>query len=122
MWVSRWSLCWWTWPVQAGAAGGGVLQIDWTDPANKPVVPKFLGTKVFKEIPIEDLVDYIDWNPFFQVWQLRGRYPNRGYPKIFNDATVRAASPPARASAPLPRVRFCNPAQLQCMGSDSGVV
>lgn len=33
---------------------------------------------------------YIDWNPFFQVWQLRGRYPNRGYPKIFNDATVGA--------------------------------
>jgi len=23
-----------------------------------------------------------------QVWQLRGRYPNRGYPKIFNDPTV----------------------------------
>lgn len=23
-----------------------------------------------------------------QVWQLRGRYPNRGYPKIFNDETV----------------------------------
>lgn len=27
-------------------------------------------------------------NPFFQVWQLRGRYPNRNYPKIFNDQTV----------------------------------
>ncbi len=26
--------------------------------------------------------------PTSQVWQLRGRYPNRGYPKIFNDATV----------------------------------
>lgn len=26
--------------------------------------------------------------PAVQVWQLRGRYPNRGYPKIFNDATV----------------------------------
>eukprot|EP00878_Enallax_costatus_P016413 GHUV01017216.1.p1 GENE.GHUV01017216.1~~GHUV01017216.1.p1 ORF type:complete len:300 (+),score=108.08 GHUV01017216.1:960-1859(+) len=38
--------------------------------------------------PIEDVLDYIDWNPFFQVWQLRGRYPNRGYPKIFNDPTV----------------------------------
>jgi 5-methyltetrahydrofolate--homocysteine methyltransferase len=25
-----------------------------------------------------------------QVWQLRGRYPNRGYPRIFNDATVGA--------------------------------
>lgn len=68
------------------------MQIDWKDPANKPHVPKILGTKVFKEIPIESVVDYIDWNPFFQVWQLRGRYPNRGYPKIFNDATVRPAS------------------------------
>jgi len=27
-------------------------------------------------------------NPFFQTWELRGRYPNRGYPKIFNDAAV----------------------------------
>ena len=27
-------------------------------------------------------------NPFFQTWELRGRYPNRGYPKIFKDATV----------------------------------
>lgn len=40
------------------------------------------------DIAIEDVVPYIDWNPFFQVWQLRGRYPNRGYPKIFDDATV----------------------------------
>lgn len=84
---------------QQGAECGGVLQIDWTDPANKPVVPQFLGTKVFKEIPIEDVVDYIDWNPFFQVWQLRGRYPNRGYPKIFNDATVRAPPLPGSTSA-----------------------
>lgn len=27
-------------------------------------------------------------NPFFQTWELRGRYPNRGYPKIFNDEAV----------------------------------
>lgn len=31
---------------------------------------------------------YIDWNPFFQTWQLRGKYPNRGFPKIFDDETV----------------------------------
>ena len=37
---------------------------------------------------LAELVPYIDWNPFFQVWQLRGKYPNRGYPKIFNDETV----------------------------------
>lgn len=69
------------------------MQIDWEDEANKPAVPNLIGTKVFKGVPIEDVVSYIDWNPFFQVWQLRGRYPNRGYPKIFNDQTVRLALP-----------------------------
>ena len=29
-------------------------------------------------------------NPFFQTWELRGRYPNRGYPRIFEDETVGA--------------------------------
>jgi 5-methyltetrahydrofolate--homocysteine methyltransferase len=29
-------------------------------------------------------------NPFFQTWELRGRYPNRGYPKIFDDQAVGA--------------------------------
>lgn len=76
------------WPPGCEGAGRRV-QIDWADEANKPAVPKMLGTKVFKSIPIESVVDYIDWNPFFQVWQLRGRYPNRGYPKIFDDKTVR---------------------------------
>mmetsp|Transcript_21940 Transcript_21940/g.68631 ORF Transcript_21940/g.68631 Transcript_21940/m.68631 type:complete len:678 (-) Transcript_21940:317-2350(-) len=37
---------------------------------------------------IASVVPFIDWNPFFQTWELRGRYPNRGYPKIFNDETV----------------------------------
>eukprot|EP00879_Flechtneria_rotunda_P001912 GHRR01002085.1.p1 GENE.GHRR01002085.1~~GHRR01002085.1.p1 ORF type:complete len:831 (+),score=321.20 GHRR01002085.1:401-2893(+) len=64
------------------------LKVDWSDPVNKPHRPAVLGTKVFTEYPIGDVLDYIDWNPFFQVWQLRGRYPNRGYPKIFNDPTV----------------------------------
>lgn len=50
--------------------------------------PGLLGTRSFNNFPLEDIVDYIDWNPFFQTWQLRGKYPNRGYPKIFNDATV----------------------------------
>lgn len=35
-------------------------------------------------------MSYIDWKPFFDVWQLRGKYPNRGFPKIFNDPTVGA--------------------------------
>ncbi|CAO3623115.1 unnamed protein product [Cunninghamella blakesleeana] len=63
------------------------LQIDWS--ANPPVgKPKYLGTKVFDDYPLTKLLDRIDWNPFFQVFQLRGRYPNRGYPKIFDDEAV----------------------------------
>jgi 5-methyltetrahydrofolate--homocysteine methyltransferase len=64
------------------------MEVDWSLPENAPVKPSHLGTKVFKEFPVEEVVPYIDWNPFFQVWQLRGRYPNRGYPKIFKDETV----------------------------------
>jgi 5-methyltetrahydrofolate--homocysteine methyltransferase len=63
------------------------FKIDW-DTAGIPVPPSFIGTKVFNQFPLRDLVPYIDWNPFFQVWQIRGRYPNRGYPKVFNDETV----------------------------------
>ena len=50
--------------------------------------PTFLGYKVLKNISLERARKYIDWGPFFQVWQLRGKYPNRGYPKIFNDDEV----------------------------------
>eukprot|EP01025_Chloroclados_australasicus_P064841 TRINITY_DN871_c0_g1_i2.p1 TRINITY_DN871_c0_g1~~TRINITY_DN871_c0_g1_i2.p1 ORF type:complete len:1361 (+),score=230.72 TRINITY_DN871_c0_g1_i2:161-4243(+) len=64
------------------------FRVDWSDSANTPVKPNMLGTKVFKEFPISDILDYVDWNPFFSIYQLRGRYPNRGYPKIFNDESV----------------------------------
>jgi len=52
------------------------------------VRPSFLGVKVFPDYDLESLIPYIDWKPFFDVWQLRGKYPNRGYPKIFNDEIV----------------------------------
>lgn len=57
------------------------------------VRPQFLGTRVFEWYDLNSLVDFIDWKPFFDVWQLRGKYPNRGYPKIFNDKTVGTSSP-----------------------------
>eukprot|EP00127_Corallochytrium_limacisporum_P002957 Clim_evm4s144 gene=Clim_evmTU4s144 len=61
--------------------------IDWS--AKPPVkAPTFIGTRSFENFDIEKLVKYIDWKPFFEVWQLRGKYPNRGYPKIFKDDTV----------------------------------
>ncbi len=49
------------------------FKIDWKD--YKPTKPAFLGTKVFDDYPIDKLVPYIDWTPFFQTWELHGRYP-----------------------------------------------
>ena len=50
--------------------------------------PNFLGIKIFKSYDLKSLIPFIDWNPFFQVYQLRGKYPNRNYPKLFNDENV----------------------------------
>jgi 5-methyltetrahydrofolate--homocysteine methyltransferase len=41
----------------------------------KPVKPSFLGVREFKNFPLEELVPYIDWTPFFASWELIGRYP-----------------------------------------------
>ncbi|OLY84291.1 Methionine synthase [Smittium mucronatum] len=64
------------------------FKIDFTEPENVPYIPKFVGTKVFNNIDLRTVLPFIDWNPFFQVWQLRGKYPNRGYPKLFNDPDI----------------------------------
>merc|ERR1712113_257432 len=66
------------------------MENEWKSDELTPVPPTMVGTKVLIDVAIEDVVQAIDWNPFFQVWQLRGRYPNRGYPKIFNDDKVGA--------------------------------
>ncbi len=49
-------------------------KIDWAEYA--PPKPSFLGTKVFKSWDLAELARYIDWTPFFQTWELKGRYPN----------------------------------------------
>ncbi|HEY7064933.1 MAG TPA: methionine synthase [Chloroflexota bacterium] len=49
------------------------LAVDW---AAAPLErPAFLGTRVVAPLPLDRLVPYIDWTPFFHVWELRGRYP-----------------------------------------------
>ncbi len=40
-----------------------------------PPKPHKTGLKVFDEFPIEKLIDYIDWTPFFTTWGLKGKYP-----------------------------------------------
>jgi len=48
------------------------LQLDWN--AYTPAKPNFIGTKTV-DVAIADLVDYIDWTPFFNSWELYGKYP-----------------------------------------------
>ncbi|WP_047540055.1 methionine synthase [Methylotenera versatilis] len=40
-----------------------------------PVKPKFIGRRVFKNIDLNLIAQYIDWGPFFQTWDLAGFYP-----------------------------------------------
>ncbi len=48
-------------------------QLDWTHYV--PPRPTFLGVRAFDDYSLADLVERIDWTPFFQAWELRGRYP-----------------------------------------------
>jgi len=51
--------------------------IDWS--SYTPPKPEFVGVRVYvpekKSIAVRDLIEYIDWSPFFHAWELRGRYP-----------------------------------------------
>ncbi len=57
------------------------FSIEW-EPKDCPK-PNRLGVTVIEEQPLEGLREYIDWTPFFQAWDLHGRYPN-----IFEDNVV----------------------------------
>ena len=56
-------------------------QVNWEE--TEITKPQFFETKVFNNFPLEELVPYIDWTPFFHTWELKGRYPN-----IFEDENV----------------------------------
>ncbi|MDB5523056.1 MAG: Homocysteine-N5-methyltetrahydrofolate transmethylase, B12-dependent [Rhizobium sp.] len=55
------------------SARANAHKIDWTN--YQPPKPSFIGTKVFDNWDLGDLARYIDWTPFFQTWELKGRYP-----------------------------------------------
>jgi 5-methyltetrahydrofolate--homocysteine methyltransferase len=57
------------------------FQTDWE--TVRIDTPQQLGVQVLDNFPLASLVPYIDWSPFFQAWELRGKYP-----KIFDDAVV----------------------------------
>jgi 5-methyltetrahydrofolate--homocysteine methyltransferase len=47
--------------------------IDWT--TAPPAVPEFLGVRALRDFPLDRIVPYIDWSPFFMAWELSGKYP-----------------------------------------------
>jgi 5-methyltetrahydrofolate--homocysteine methyltransferase len=57
------------------------LVLDWSN--YQPPVPKFLGVKTFEEYSLREISRYIDWTPFFQTWDLHGRFP-----RILEDEVV----------------------------------
>ena len=61
------------------------LKTDWA--SYRPPVPRKLGVTVLREYPLDELVPYIDWTPFFQTWELSGSYP-----KILQDPVVGEAA------------------------------
>ncbi|HNF88971.1 MAG TPA: methionine synthase, partial [Thiobacillaceae bacterium] len=67
--------------VSLAEARANAFKTDWT--AYVPPKPQSLGVKVFRDYSLAELAEYIDWTPFFQAWELHGRYP-----KILDDATV----------------------------------
>ena len=78
--------------ITLNAARANRFAIDWK--AYKPPKPTFLGTRAFPDYSLAELVPYIDWTPFFQAWELNGRFPailkdnkvGTEAQKLFNDA------------------------------------
>jgi len=61
------------------------IPIDWQ--AYEPPKPAFTGLRVFEDWDLADLAECIDWTPFFQTWELAGKYP-----QILDDPKVGAAA------------------------------
>lgn len=68
------------------------MPIEWD--SYLPPKPQMTGVKVFEDYSIEELVDYIDWTPFFSSWQMAGKFPailkdevvGTEAQKLYNDA------------------------------------
>ena len=57
-----------------GQARNNRPKIDWAN--YTPPVPRFLGAKVFNDVPLASLTPYIDWMPFFNAWEYGGKFPD----------------------------------------------
>ena len=66
------------------AARDNALRLDWS--SYVPPRPSFLGVRSFADRPLADLIEFIDWTPFFSTWELTGKYPAILEDKKFGEA------------------------------------
>ena len=78
--------------VTLATARNNAAKIDWAN--YLPPRPTFIGTKALLNYPLEELLPFIDWSPFFQTWDLWGKYPD-----ILDDAVVGEAAREVFANA-----------------------
>lgn len=64
------------------------MKLDFTG-KNAPVKPKFIGRRVFKNVDLATIAQYIDWGPFFQTWDLAGPYPAILTDEVVGDAATK---------------------------------
>ena len=80
--------------VSINEARANKFQIEWKNYI--PEAPKFKGLKTFENYDLSDLVERIDWTPFFRTWELAGNYPailtdkvvGESATELFHDAEV----------------------------------
>ena len=59
------------------------LKLDWEN--YRPPKPEMTGIRVYDNFPLDELVDFIDWTPFFTTWEMKGKYP-----RILDDPKIGA--------------------------------
>ncbi len=50
--------------------------------------PSFTGIRTINPVPLEDILPFVDWSPFFHAWELRGRYPQILEDKVVGEAAT----------------------------------
>ncbi|RUR32575.1 methionine synthase [Vreelandella nanhaiensis] len=85
------------------------FRTDWNSVT--PIEPKFLGLKTFDDYDLEELIERIDWTPFFMSWQLAGKYP-----KILDDEIVGEAARSLFADAQAMLRKLLDEKRIQARG------
>ena len=85
------------------------FRTDWN--SHTPTKPNTLGLMTFDDYDLEELVERIDWTPFFMSWQLTGKYP-----KILNDEVVGEAAQNLFADAQVMLRKLIDEKRVQARG------